>query len=56
MPIADARVLKYAIIGSGMMGLEHIRNLVEMPEVQIVAVCDPHTQSLEKARRALNRM
>ena len=61
MPIADisnidVRLLKYAIIGSGMMGLEHIRNLVEMPDVQIVGVCDPHTPSLEKARRVLNRM
>ncbi len=49
------RLLKYAIIGSGMMGLEHIHNLIDMPEVQIVGVCDPHTPSLEKARRVLNR-
>ena len=53
---SGVRVLRYAIIGSGMMGLEHIRNLVEMPDVRIVGVCDPHTASLEKARRALNRM
>ena len=38
------------------MGLEHIRNLSEIPNTQIVAVCDPHTPSLEKARRALNRV
>jgi predicted dehydrogenase len=56
MPNDDAGLLKYAIVGSGMMGLEHIRNLVEMPDVRIVGVCDPHTPSLEKARRALNRM
>ncbi len=56
MSISHNHRLKYAIIGSGMMGLEHIRNLVEMPDVQIVAVCDPHTPSLEKARRALNRV
>jgi len=52
----DDQILKYAIIGSGMMGLEHIRNLCEIPNTQIVAVCDPHTPSLEKARRALNRV
>ena len=56
MPNSDVRLLKYAIVGSGMMGLEHIRNLIEMPDIQIVGVCDPHTPSLEKARRALNRM
>ena len=56
MSNTGACLLKYAIIGSGMMGLEHIRNLVEMPDVRIVGVCDPHTPSLEKARRVLNRM
>ena len=56
MLAVDDQILKYAIIGSGMMGLEHIRNLCEIPNTQIVAVCDPHTPSLEKARRALNRV
>ncbi len=56
MLVADEQILKYAIIGSGMMGLEHIRNLIEIPNTQIVGVCDPHTPSLEKARRALNRV
>ena len=56
MLTAEEQILKYAIIGSGMMGLEHIRNLIEIPNTQIVGVCDPHTPSLEKARRALNRV
>ena len=56
VPAVDVKILKYAIVGSGMMGLEHIRNLIEMPNTQIIAVCDPHTPSLEKARRALNRV
>lgn len=56
MAVVEEAPLKYAIIGSGMMGLEHIRNLIEMPAVQIVGVCDSHTSSLEKARRALNRV
>ncbi len=56
VPAVDDRILKYAIIGSGMMGLEHIRNLIEIPNTQIVGVCDPHTPSLEQARRALNRV
>ncbi len=56
VPAVEVKILKYAIVGSGMMGLEHIRNLIEMPNTQIIAVCDPHTPSLEKARRALNRV
>lgn len=56
MPIDRVTPLRYAVIGSGMMGLEHIRNLIQMPNVVIVGVCDPHTPSLEKARRALNRV
>lgn len=56
MPAPEDQILKYAIIGSGMMGLEHIRNLIEIPNTRVVGVCDPHTPSLEKARRALNRV
>jgi myo-inositol 2-dehydrogenase/D-chiro-inositol 1-dehydrogenase len=33
--------LRYAIIGSGMMGQEHIRNIQLLPEVDVVAVSDP---------------
>jgi predicted dehydrogenase len=33
--------LRYAIIGSGMMGQEHIRNIMLLPDTEIVAVSDP---------------
>jgi myo-inositol 2-dehydrogenase/D-chiro-inositol 1-dehydrogenase len=39
--------LRYGIIGTGMMGCEHIRNLVAMDDVDITAVADPN----EKPRR-----
>lgn len=39
--------IRYGIIGTGMMGCEHIRNLVAMENVDITAVADPS----EKPRR-----
>ena len=39
--------LRYGIIGTGMMGCEHIRNIVNMDGVEITAVADPN----EKPRR-----
>ena len=33
--------LNYGIIGTGMMGCEHIRNLKKIPNVKIVAIADP---------------
>jgi len=45
--------IRYAIIGSGMMGVEHIRNLMITPGAEIVALVDPEPQSLEWGRAAL---
>lgn len=33
--------IRYGLIGAGMMGREHIRNLALIPEVKLVAICDP---------------
>lgn len=45
--------LRYGIIGAGMMGLEHLRNLTTVPGAEVVAVADPHVPSLEAARRTM---
>ncbi len=34
--------IRYGIIGSGMMGQEHIRNIALLEGAQVTAVCDPH--------------
>jgi predicted dehydrogenase len=47
--------LRYGIIGTGMMGCEHIRNLALVDGVQIVAIADPHAPSRDAGRRALGR-
>lgn len=45
--------IRYGLIGTGMMGIEHVQNLKILPDAQIVAVADPHADSLARARRAI---
>ncbi len=46
-------VLRYGIIGTGMMGCEHIRNLALLPGVEVTAIADPNERSRGWARLAL---
>lgn len=41
--------IRYGIIGTGLMGLEHLRNLLDLPGASVVAICDPHPRSRELA-------
>jgi predicted dehydrogenase len=43
--------LRYALIGTGMMGLEHLLNLRLVPGAVVTAVADPHGPSLDNARK-----
>lgn len=45
--------IRYAIIGSGMMGVEHIRNLLITPGAEIAALVDPVETSLAWGKAAL---
>ena len=47
------QTIRYGLVGTGMMGLEHIQNLKILPGAEIVAVADPVAQSLEWARAAI---
>lgn len=49
----DGSTLRYAVVGTGMMGLEHLHALAALPNTQVVALCDPHEPSLAKARSAV---
>ena len=40
-----SRSLRYAIVGAGMMGHEHIRNLELVEGAEVVAIADPHSES-----------
>ncbi len=48
-----AETIRYGIVGSGMMGLEHIANLRLTPGAQIVALADPVQTSLDQAVAAV---
>jgi myo-inositol 2-dehydrogenase / D-chiro-inositol 1-dehydrogenase len=45
--------LRVGVIGTGMMGFEHINNLKLMPEVEITALADPTARMLTKAQSML---
>ena len=45
--------LRYAVVGTGMMGVEHLHALAALPATEVVALCDPHEPSLAKARGVL---
>jgi predicted dehydrogenase len=44
--------VRYGIIGTGMMGLEHIMNINIIPDAEVTAVADPHPRSLAWATLA----
>lgn len=44
--------IRYGFVGTGMMGCEHIRNVVALPGAVAVAAADPHPPSLDAAVQA----
>lgn len=42
---SELHSLRYGVIGGGMMGCEHIRNLLAIENCEIAAVADPHHES-----------
>lgn len=45
--------LRYAVVGTGMMGLEHLHAIAALPNSHVVALCDPDEGSLSRARVAV---
>jgi predicted dehydrogenase len=45
--------MRFGLIGTGLMAQEHIRNLLLMPDAEIVALTDPVSASLEWAKSTL---
>ena len=45
--------MRFGLIGTGLMAQEHIRNLLLMPDAEIVALVDPVSASLEWAKSTL---
>ena len=46
-------MMRFGLIGTGLMAQEHIRNLLLMPDAEIVALTDPEPASLAWARTTL---
>jgi myo-inositol 2-dehydrogenase/D-chiro-inositol 1-dehydrogenase len=49
----SSRKIRYGLIGTGMMGFEHIQNLKLLPDAEIVAITDPAPQSIVLAQAFL---
>lgn len=47
------RKVRYGLVGTGMMGVEHIQNLALIPGAELTAIADPAEGSLGWARAAL---
>ena len=45
-----ARTVSYGIIGCGMMGQEHLRNIALLPETRVAAIFEPDAGMAAKAR------
>ena len=45
--------VRYGLVGTGMMGVEHLANLAITPGAVVTAIADPFATSLDRARAAL---
>ena len=45
--------LRYGVIGTGMMGVEHINNLLHLPGATVTAISDPNAKSRDWAQLAV---
>ena len=45
--------IKYAIIGAGCMGQEHILNIGIINDAEVVALCDTNDQSIKESLELL---
>ena len=54
--IADASKLRVGVIGTGCIGLEHLRNLNLVKLATIAAICDSHGPSLHAGMETLEGM
>jgi myo-inositol 2-dehydrogenase/D-chiro-inositol 1-dehydrogenase len=50
--LIDDGTIRYGIIGSGMMGCEHIRNIAALEGACVSAIADPHEDSRQRALEA----
>ena len=49
------KTIRYAIIGAGTMGLEHIQNILLLKNTEVVAISDVHNNSLIKIKKKFKK-
>jgi len=49
----ELATIRYGVIGTGMMGVEHIENIMALDDAEVTAIADPHHSSLDRAALAL---
>ncbi len=52
-PQPGDQTIRYGVVGTGMMGVEHIENILALDGGAVTAVADPHPASIAAARRAV---
>ena len=45
--------IRYGVVGVGMMGVEHLQNILALDDCVVTAVADPHPPSLDSAQQAV---
>ena len=50
----EMKKIKYGIIGTGVMGREHIRNIELIENAEVVALCDSHEPSINSSLEIIN--
>lgn len=45
-----SETISYGIIGCGMMGQEHLRNIALLPQTMVAAICEPDAEMAAKAK------
>ena len=51
MSCDEPEKIRFGVIGTGMMGFEHIRNLAIVPGAEVTAIADPNERSREFGRK-----
>lgn len=46
-------MVRYGVVGAGMMGLEHMNNILHLDGARVTAVADPHGPSVDAARASV---
>jgi myo-inositol 2-dehydrogenase / D-chiro-inositol 1-dehydrogenase len=49
----SAAGLRYGVIGTGMMGVEHINNVLRLERAEVTAIADPNAASRDRAQLAM---